>query len=790
MDSSDDQIRKLEQKLDYILKRQVDFTKEINNIKEEINLIRKIESLSSSQTEESTSKVSTEKGIYNPAGVRSLQENSNPEQKQKATEPAISLKEQARPKDLIKHQSKTSLEKFIGENLMNKIGIAILVIGIAIGTKYSIEHNLISPLTRIILGYVSGIALLVVGMKLRSKYENYSAVLVSGAMTTMYFITFSAYSFFGLIPQVLTFGLMVVFTVFTVIAALSYSRQVIALIGLVGAYAIPFLLSDDSGNVLTLFTYIAIINVGILFISLKKYWKPLYYVSFGLSWLMFFMWYLPEYKFEPYFALALTFASIFFISFYITFLAYKLQKNEVFKRPDIILLLANSFIFYGIGYSLLDKQIGYEQLLGLFTLCNAIVHFTVGLIIHQQKLADKNLYNLVTGLVLVFVVIAIPVQLDGNWVTLLWAGLGALLYWIGKTKEVSLYELLSYPLMLLAFFSLLHDWMFNYNVPYSGVDKSLVSIFNINFLSSSLVIAAFAFIQYVQHKNQSHLLEYPRISQRFTYVIPGMLLFVTYYAFKMEISYYWNHLLVDTRISVKPEGKDYYNFISNYDLNRFKTIWLYNYSMLFAAILSLINLKKIKSISLAYVTLGASVLIIGLFITNGIYTLGELRDSYVLQSQSEYFHRGFFNVAMRYVCVAFVATLMYFAYLNLHINNLLNKYRLYFDLLLHITIITMLSNELVTWLSVNGFESVYKTTLSILFGVYSLAIIILGMVQKRQHLRIGGMSLFAVTLLKLFFYDLTNLSTIQKTIVFVSLGVLLLVISFLYNKYKPVVNEE
>ena len=54
----------------------------------------------------------------------------------------------------------SNLEKFIGENLSNKIGIIITVLGISIGVKYAIEHDLISPLARIIMGYLMGFVLL------------------------------------------------------------------------------------------------------------------------------------------------------------------------------------------------------------------------------------------------------------------------------------------------------------------------------------------------------------------------------------------------------------------------------------------------------------------------------------------------------------------------------------------------------------------------------------------------------------------------------------------------------
>src|SRR5690606_24596043 len=125
---------------------------------------------------------------------------------------------------------------------------------------------------------------------------------------------------------------------------------------------------------------------------------------------------------------------------------------------DIVLVLANSFIFYGIGYNLLESHNG-EGLLGLFTVINAVIHLMISVFIRRQKLADKNLFYLVAGLFLLFVTIAIPVQLDASWVTLLWVGEAALLFWIGRTKAVQFYEKLSYILMMLAVLSIVHDWL-------------------------------------------------------------------------------------------------------------------------------------------------------------------------------------------------------------------------------------------------------------------------------------------------------------------------------------------
>ncbi|MDH3321642.1 MAG: DUF2339 domain-containing protein, partial [Flavobacteriaceae bacterium] len=230
MSKNQEKINQLLAKLDLLLERQNNFSKEIRNLSFEINNLKDTEQSIETETEPITvadleHKQEKETAAFNPIA----QQNSIEKTKYSAS------KHSKTPK------IKIDLEKFIGENLINKIGILITVIGVGIGAKYSIENNLISPLTRIILGYLLGLGLLGFGIKLKEKYENYSAVLVSGAIAIMYFITYASYVFYDLIPQVFAFALMVIFTVFIVIAAINYNKQVIAHIGLVGAYAVPFL---------------------------------------------------------------------------------------------------------------------------------------------------------------------------------------------------------------------------------------------------------------------------------------------------------------------------------------------------------------------------------------------------------------------------------------------------------------------------------------------------------------------------------------------------------------------
>ncbi|QCX00704.1 DUF2339 domain-containing protein [Aggregatimonas sangjinii] len=779
-----DRIDQLNQKLEILLSKQEGFAKELMALYREIELLKKQprEKPASEQKAESIPPETLAK--IDALGQDEKQTEIKPTKfvSQTPVAPPIAEKRERKPK------SKSNWEKFVGENLINKIGIAILVIGVAIGAKYSIENNLISPLTRIILGYFAGLGLLGFGIKLKTKYENYSAVLVSGALAILYFITFAAYSFYGLFPQLIAFGLMLLFTAFGVVAALHYNKQVIAHIGLVGSYAVPFLLSNDSGNAAVLLSYIAIINLGILIIAFKKYWKPLYYSAFVFTWLIYSVFSAFSYETEKHFPVALFFLCVFFLLFYGIFLAFKLRANEKFGKSDVVMLLLNSFIFFGLGYNLLTHQETGKQLLGVFTLCNAIVHFVVSAFIYRKKLADRNLFYLVSGLVLVFITIAVPVQLDGNWVTLLWAMEAALLFWIGRTKNVPVYEYLSYPLMLLAVLSLTHDWGTAYSTYYQ--EDFFMSIFNIDFLSSMLFVAAFGFINYIHQKTDwvAEVKDRNWLQNIMAFGMPIILLLSLYGAIYLEIEYYFDKLFRASEIPVM-DGSEISYSEYNYELKDFGAIWLLNYTLFFIAALALANIKFLKNRILGIATLLVGVLATLLFLAEGLYLLSEIRQSLLNEDLSSYGSSSF-NIGIRYVALAFFALLLFALFRLGRATFMRTNLRIPFEFVLHLSILWILSSELLQWMDLAGSTQSYKLGLSILWGVYALFLIALGIYKNKKYLRMGAIALFAITLVKLFFYDIASMNTITKTVVFVSLGILLLIISFLYNKYKHKIADE
>lgn len=355
--------------------------------------------------------------------------------------------------------SSSDWEKFIGENLISKIGILIIMIGVAIGAKYAIDHDMLSPAMRICIGCVIGFALQGFAIKLKKNYLNFSAVLSSGSLAILYFMTYFAYDFYGLISMPVAFALMVLITMLTVVCAWRYNREVIALFGQVGAYVVPFLLSDGSGNVMSLLIYIAIIDAGLFIVSLRKYWKIVLCFSYVASWLILSL----SYKTTDITTLSmsvqfLALMVVYFLIFHATFIAYKVRTEQLFRQYDVYFILSNTLTFFSLGYHVMCQSESLSPYLGLFCLFNALFHLGVTLLLNKKHWVDRSFARLCFGLFVLFATLTVAVSLTGHWITIFWMMEATILFWVGRTRQVYFYEKMSYPLILVATISMIADW--------------------------------------------------------------------------------------------------------------------------------------------------------------------------------------------------------------------------------------------------------------------------------------------------------------------------------------------
>jgi uncharacterized membrane protein len=310
-----------------------------------------------------------------------------------------------------------SYENFIGLRLIHLVGIVVLVIGLSIGVKYAIDRNLISEAMRIGLAYGAGVALFVLSLRLRRQYEAFSAILFSGAMASLYFTTYGAYVYYAMMPFALTFVLMIGFTVFTVYQALSYNRKEIALLGLVGAYAIPFLISKNTDQPALFFLYITLINSAVVFLVIKRGWRLVGAVAQGITWLLFLGWASMQYI-EKHQWVGVVFLTVFFILFAFNTLADRILHRQPLREHERWQLLLNNVAAYLGALFVLARSFESDAI--------AAVTLVLSLFMAVQSYAlhflwgEEKTRNSIALLSLVLFVIFIAFQWEGLTVTLLW----------------------------------------------------------------------------------------------------------------------------------------------------------------------------------------------------------------------------------------------------------------------------------------------------------------------------------------------------------------------------------
>ncbi|MGK0187811.1 MAG: putative membrane protein [Verrucomicrobiales bacterium] len=168
-------------------------------------------------------------------------------------------------------------EMFMGGKLFAWIGGLALFLGLAFFVRYSFEQNLISPATRVILGSIAGAGLLIGGWLVKRKtYEITSQTLCATGILTLYACVFaSSHAFYGFFSMPVAFLLMTTVTAIAFTIAVRLNGQAVAVLGLLGGFLTPILLSTGSDHSLALFTYIAVLDIGLAAIAIKQRWKHL-----------------------------------------------------------------------------------------------------------------------------------------------------------------------------------------------------------------------------------------------------------------------------------------------------------------------------------------------------------------------------------------------------------------------------------------------------------------------------------------------------------------------------------
>ena len=216
-----------------------------------------------------------------------------------------------------KEESKKREWEFqLGGQWLVIIGVVAFIFGVGFFLQYAFENNWIGETGRVILGILSGIVFLGLGEYFYRTYPKYSQFLTGGGIGLLYLSFYSAFNFYELIGAPVAFGAMIVVTIIASLLAIRYDAIFIGLLTLAGGFLTPALISTPEPNYVILFTYLALLNGGILAMSYARNWRILNIASFIATWGWFFLWYATEYTSRD-----LLFAQSFSAIFWLIFIA-------------------------------------------------------------------------------------------------------------------------------------------------------------------------------------------------------------------------------------------------------------------------------------------------------------------------------------------------------------------------------------------------------------------------------------------------------------------------------------
>ena len=171
---------------------------------------------------------------------------------------------------------KINWEQFLGVKGMAWVGGLAAFLGCVFGIQYSFEHNLIRPEIRMALGFIVGLAVVAGGVVLhrRKQYVILAQTLCATGIVVLYAVTYACgalyhFPFFG---PVRTFLFMVLITTTAFSVAVRLDALVVAILGMLGGFLTPILLTTHEDNPLGLFGYIAILDAGLVFVALNRRW--------------------------------------------------------------------------------------------------------------------------------------------------------------------------------------------------------------------------------------------------------------------------------------------------------------------------------------------------------------------------------------------------------------------------------------------------------------------------------------------------------------------------------------
>lgn len=639
---------------------------------------------------------------------------------------------------------KNSFERMVGENLLSKVGILTLVLGIAYFIKYAIDNDWINEVGRVATGFVIGAVIIGVAHKIRNSLRTFSSILVGGGIASMFITVMFGYWDYGLFSQNTAFVMFLSITALSVFFSLWYDRKELAVVSLLGGFASPFLTSTGEGSYIVLFVYLLILNTGMLVIAYKRDWKIVSRIAYLLTVFTYGVWLIVSFSNEI--TGALLFGFLIFSQFYI--LAFMMYRKNGYKLLpyEIMVVLTNNIWFMGAALFVFGKN-GYDAD-GCVSLAMAALN-TIPLVwLLRDKNADKVLKYIFIGIVTAFVSLAVPLQLDGSTIILIWSVEAVLLLWLANKSGFSVLRNSFMIVQMLALASLVMYW-----------DKGLSSgphrwFLNETFITSVAVgIGLAVVIRIITSGCYDILYLKDYVVKR---IMKLMLLLVMFVAPVVEIC-----------SQLTGWGSD--NLM----------VLLGTYAYVFVAAIVIEEWKRASLLAWkVYLTLAAiAVYPFFLFVVSQICYAGNPQSEFLL-----WLHLLTMPAVM--VCMVYALS---------RIKEVCDSPEVIYWLTAIVAIgsMSMLTNDIAYMLTGStDIKMLSSTVYPIVWGVSAFMLLMYGL--KRNIIVANRIAFFVFVLIvgKLYLYDVWNMKAPGRIISFVILGILMLTASFSYQKIKLLLNKK
>lgn len=339
----------------------------------------------------------------------------------------------------------------MGGNPIVKVGVLILFLGLAFLLRYVAENTEVPIGLRYAGVALAGIGLLLFGWRWRNRSDSYGLILQGAGIGVLYLTTLAGMKLHPLIPPAFGFAILIGVAGSAVLLALLQDSLALAAIAALGGFAAPVLASTGSANHLFFFTYLTLINLGIVAIAWFKAWRLLNVIGFVCSITLAGAWGSKYYQ-APLFGIAEPFLVLLFVLYVLVaflFARRTLADAELaadgenmggFGTAPVQVNYVDASLVFGVPMSTFGLQYmlvrHFEYGAAFSALAFGLVYIILGYALFRNSGKRYALLSeTMVALAVIFGSLAIPLGLEGEWTSAAWAVEAAGIYWVGVRQN-------------------------------------------------------------------------------------------------------------------------------------------------------------------------------------------------------------------------------------------------------------------------------------------------------------------------------------------------------------------